>query len=139
MTQKIIDAVCQKLAGEFGENYTIYTENVEQGLKKPCFFVLLVDGTDAKFHDIRYRSDYSFCVHYYPKEDVDYGATDRLLHCLETIEIVDVGKLRGLNRRIQQHDGIIQAFVDYVAFSDLETDKEPMQEATASAVLAEEV
>ena len=41
MIQKIVDGICQALSREFTEQeYEIYTESVEQGLKVPCFSVI---------------------------------------------------------------------------------------------------
>ena len=38
-TNDIIDGVSIKLNELFGEKYTIYTNNVKQGLQFPCFFI----------------------------------------------------------------------------------------------------
>lgn len=37
MINSIIEGISTSLNAEFGDDYTIYTENVEQGLKEPCF------------------------------------------------------------------------------------------------------
>ena len=39
MINSIIEGISASLNAEFGDDYTIYTENVEQGLKEPCFFI----------------------------------------------------------------------------------------------------
>jgi len=42
MINNIITGISQKLDEEFnvnGDEYTIYTDGVEQGLKEPCFFI----------------------------------------------------------------------------------------------------
>lgn len=37
MINKIIDGISISLNAEFGDDYKIYTESIEQGLKEPCF------------------------------------------------------------------------------------------------------
>lgn len=41
MINSIIEGISISLNAEFGDNYTTYTESVEQGLKEPCFFCVL--------------------------------------------------------------------------------------------------
>lgn len=36
MIDKIIDAISTTIYAEFGDDYEIYTESIEQGLKEPC-------------------------------------------------------------------------------------------------------
>ena len=37
MINEIVVAISKALYNEFGEEYKIYAENVEQGLERPCF------------------------------------------------------------------------------------------------------
>ena len=37
MINSIIEAISISLNAEFGDDYTTYTESIEQGLNKPCF------------------------------------------------------------------------------------------------------
>ena len=37
MIKKIIDGILAALSEEFGDEYTLYTESVKQGMKEPCF------------------------------------------------------------------------------------------------------
>ncbi|WP_334303291.1 phage tail terminator family protein, partial [Clostridioides difficile] len=39
MLNNIIDGISVKLDKSFGEKYTIYSEDVEQGINEPCFFI----------------------------------------------------------------------------------------------------
>ena len=56
MIKEIIEAISIALNEEFGDSYTIYTENVKQGLKTPCFFVLCINPTNKIFRGKRYLS-----------------------------------------------------------------------------------
>ena len=49
MINSIIRAISVSLNNEFGDNYTIYTETVEQGLKEPCFFISCINPTNNLF------------------------------------------------------------------------------------------
>ncbi|WP_334295846.1 phage tail terminator family protein, partial [Clostridioides difficile] len=40
MLNNIIDGISIKLDKSFGESYTIYSEDVEQGINEPCFFIV---------------------------------------------------------------------------------------------------
>ncbi|WP_334293833.1 phage tail terminator family protein, partial [Clostridioides difficile] len=40
MLNNIIDGISVKLDKSFGESYTIYSEDVEQGINEPCFFIV---------------------------------------------------------------------------------------------------
>lgn len=37
MINKVIDGISKAINEEFGDEYNIYTEEIEQGLKEPCF------------------------------------------------------------------------------------------------------
>ena len=39
MVNKIVDGIVQAISAAYGEEYEIYTENVEQGLTEPCFLI----------------------------------------------------------------------------------------------------
>ena len=39
MINKIIDGICAVINLEFGDEYEIYTESIEQGLEEPCFLL----------------------------------------------------------------------------------------------------
>ena len=59
MIQKIVDGICQTLSREFTEQeYEIYTESVEQGLKVPCFSVLMLKASIERQSEHRYQKTY---------------------------------------------------------------------------------
>lgn len=49
MINSIIEGISISLNAEFGDNYTTYTESVEQGLKEPCFFVFCINPRAVQF------------------------------------------------------------------------------------------
>ena len=49
MINSIIESISISLNAEFGDEYTTYTESVEQGLNEPCFFVFCINPTNRVF------------------------------------------------------------------------------------------
>ena len=49
MINKIIDGISVAINAEFGDDYEIYTESVEQGLNEPCFSILCLNPTNEQF------------------------------------------------------------------------------------------
>lgn len=39
MVNGIIGGIAAAISNEFGDDYTIYTEEIEQGFNEPCFFI----------------------------------------------------------------------------------------------------
>lgn len=128
MTQKIIDAICRTLSNAFGDEYEIYTENVEQGLKEPCFFVLPIEASDTKRGLRSYRNSYPFAVHYFPRGEIDYDLADRLIAELEIINVEGLGKLRSNDRSMQVQDGVVQVFHTYNVITQGAEDGDAMSE-----------
>ena len=67
MINKIIDGISVAINAEFGYDYEIYTESVEQGLNEPCFSILCLNPTNEQFLGRRYFRNNQFCIHYFPK------------------------------------------------------------------------
>ena len=40
MVNRIIDGISIRINEVFGDDYEIYSEDIEQGFKEPCFFIL---------------------------------------------------------------------------------------------------
>ena len=72
MLNKIITGISQALDAEFNseenEEYTIYTEDVEQGLEEPCFFIFSLKPSSKQLVGNRYDRKYPFDIHYFPKD-----------------------------------------------------------------------
>ena len=45
MLNDLISGISIKLNAAFGDGYKIYTNDVKQGLKEPCFFVAVLEPT----------------------------------------------------------------------------------------------
>lgn len=116
MENKIITGISQKLFETFGLDYKIYTENVEQFLNPPCFYVELLQSNMQQIVSRRYRLENLFDIHFFtnenePKNDFRRVA-DVLYDALEYIS-VDNDLLRGLNMHYEIVDDVLHFFVSY--------------------------
>ena len=120
MINAIIAAVSRALNAEFGDEYTIYTEEVKQGLAEPCFFIACINPTSRLFLNKRYFRANQFCLQYFPadinraREECN-AVAERLYFCLEYISVA--GDLtRGAQMRYEVIDDVLNFFVNYDMF-----------------------
>lgn len=129
MINKIITGISQALDTEFNsenEGYTIYTEDVEQSLDEPCFFIFSLKPSSKQLVGNRYERKYSFDIHYFPKDEENYNneineVTERLFTALEYISI-DSGLIRGTNMNPETVDNVLHFFIDFNMIVKKETD-----------------
>ena len=120
MIQKIIDGISISLNAEFGGNYKIYTESIEQGLKEPCFSILCVNPTNELFMGKKYFRKNLFCIQYFPSSKEEKYAEcmevlERLYDCLEIIKVGDDPQ-RGTSMHGEVVDSVLNFFVNYDMF-----------------------
>ncbi|WP_455715437.1 phage tail terminator family protein [Anaerosporobacter sp.] len=117
MINKIIIGMSQALNQEFGDDFNIYAESIEQNLDTPCFLITnIVHTHDAKLSN-RYQNNNSFMVQYFPKSDTDSlneinNVVSRLEDSLEWIT-VDGSKVRGTNMESNTSDNVLNFQIDY--------------------------
>jgi len=116
LENKIITGISQKLFETFGLDYKIYTENVEQFLNPPCFYVELLQSSMQQIVSRRYRLENLFDIHFFtnenePKNDFRRVA-DILYDALEYIS-VDNDLVRGLGMHYEIVDDVLHFFVSY--------------------------
>lgn len=119
MINKIIDGISVAINAEFGDDYEIYTESVEQGLNEPCFSILCLNPTNEQFLGRRYFRKNQFCIHYFPKSEEKNKeineVRERLFECLELVT-VDGDLCRGTNMSSETSNGVLSFFVNYDMF-----------------------
>lgn len=120
MINSIIDGISISLNAEFGDDYKIYTESIEQGLKEPCFSILCVNPTNELFRGKRYFRKNLFCIQYFPSSNDEKYAEcmevlERMFDCLEIINVVDDPQ-RGTKMHGEVVDGVLNFFVNYDMF-----------------------
>ncbi|HFL3267945.1 TPA: DUF6838 family protein [Clostridioides difficile] len=120
MLNNIIDGISVKLDKSFGNEYTIYSEDVEQGINEPCFFIVPLNPSKVSYPSGRELKKNSFDVHYFPKSDNKSfeinEVAEMLLEELEYIEI-DGDLVRGTNMNFEIIDNVLHFFVDYNYFT----------------------
>lgn len=132
MINKIIDGISIALHAEFGDNYKIYTESVEQDLKEPCFSIVPLNPANTQSLGNRYFRENLFCVHYFPESNEKVAECmdvfERLCDCLEIITVDGC-----LTRGIKMHGGIendvLNFFVNYDFFVIKQTGEADVMES----------
>jgi hypothetical protein len=100
---ELIKSAISLLKGLYPE-YRVYTEAVRQGLKLPCFFVMVDDISDELYRGKMRRADITFNISYYPKDSESMQS-----ECGDVAEVVysafeylstELGQLRSTKRSI---------------------------------------
>ena len=113
----IIDGICTAINNEFGNDYEIYTEVVEQGLKQPCFTVACIRSGMSQRLGKRYKKTNLFCIYYFPNNDINkrlqaQEVKERLYNVLEYIT-VDNDLTRGTKMEGTIIDDVLAFMVNY--------------------------
>lgn len=131
MIKKIIDGILAALSEEFGDEYTLYTESVMQGMKEPCFFVFCISPNTRVFRGRRYYHENQFAIQYLTAADEPRiectNVAERLFACLELIT-VDGDLMRGTDMNAEISDEVLTFTVNYNFFSHRTTDELKMEE-----------
>lgn len=133
MQNEIMDAVTRRLFELFGSGYTIYTDNVEQGLEEPCFFVSFLKPSNEPLLGRRYRRIYGMGIQYFPQDGQpakELGrVTERLMDGMEYITLADGSLRRGREMSASTADGVLTFLVTYDVFGLKPVpETEPMEE-----------
>lgn len=136
----IISAVSSALCEEFGERYTIYTEEVRQGLEEPCFFIscispkdrLLIGNFNSHVLGKRYYRQNRLCIQFFPENrerwrEESYDTAEAMYLCLETLDC-EGDLVRGTDMRYELVDGVMSFFIDYNYFVYVSRETEVMGE-----------
>ena len=117
--QNIINAIAEALFQEFGADYEIYTENVEQGLTEPCFLIRCLKPTMNLFRGRIYKRTNQFSVQYIPStqeaNEECISVMERLFICLKNV-IIHGKPVHGAELNGEVTDGILTFTVNYDGF-----------------------
>ena len=129
MISDIVNGISIKLNSVFGDGYEIYTENVEQGLQEPCFFIKSLPVVNKPLLGTRKQRTYSFDIAYFPTEGNEemMKVSEQLLDELEYITLLNGDVLRGINLETEIVDDVLHASVNYVVFLNDYTKDESME------------
>ena len=117
MVNLILNAVTKQLGTTFGDSYHYYVENVEQGLKKPCFTVDVLIPLQRSRSPVLYDRTMPLVIHYFVDSKTDkkkqcYSIAEQTVECLEYLPFDDT-LLRGEDISWQIVDDVLQIFVTY--------------------------
>lgn len=131
MTESVIKAIAKALNNSL-EGYTIYIENVEQGLKQPCFFIYCKNYRDELYRGKRYKLGTDIVIEYIPSETdskTNSNVNKVLSKLYDITEVIEVegNILRGINRTVDNTEGGIVFNVSYEYFYYRQEEKEEME------------
>lgn len=116
MINEIIDGISVAINSEFGDDYEVYTESIEQGLVEPCFSILCLNPTIEQVLGKRFFRTNQFCIHYFPssaeKQSECNNVMERLMNALEIIT-VNGDRCRGTSMNGEIVGGVLSFFVNY--------------------------
>jgi len=114
----VVNELTQSIARAIRKEYQtqhIYTEQIPQCLKKPCFFIHCISNAEQNAIDLRFLAQHTFVISYFPlKGNAECWEVQQKLHrLLELIALQDSSLIRGTHRRAEMRDGVLHFFVDY--------------------------
>ncbi|MCD8090944.1 MAG: hypothetical protein LUD81_10085 [Clostridiales bacterium] len=135
MVNSIIEGISLALYGEFGEGYTIYKEEVKQGLERPCFFIQCLNPKIERFMGVRYYRQNQFAIQYFPESE-DYNeeifdVIDRMYTALEFITACG-NLIMGKGIETSINEGILTFVINYDMFVAEYKEKPKMEEMELS-------
>ena len=119
MVNDFFDWITIALHDEFGDDYKLYVEEVEQNLFKPCFVVSTLNPMVTAKSPVKYQRVIPIVIYYFTgKEDtVDakkdcFNIAERLWERLEYLTNGEI-TLRGDSISWEMIDGVLQFFITY--------------------------
>lgn len=120
MVNDVIAAVSNSLYNEFGKDYRIYADNVEQNLVRPCFFINVIRPARLPGSVGRDKMSVPLVIQYFPtsvgKRTECYSVADRMFTCLKYPEYNDV-VFRGTDLKFDINDDKLNFNVQYNFFT----------------------
>ena len=102
----------------FPTGYTVYDERVNQGMKKPCLFVLQPKMLENKQLRERYERKYNIVITYHPQEEVtsSYGEFNDIGDKLaKMVRLLKLGErsIRGYDISYETKNDVVHVYVSY--------------------------
>lgn len=129
MITSIIDAISIAINAEFGSGYEIYTELVEQDIKKGCFFIACIKAKSTPRMGKRYLLENQMVIQYLtsskePNAEL-YRTYDKLIDCLECISVEG-----NLTRASKTETEILDELLSFTVNYDFEVFKSTTEQQT---------
>ena len=120
MGNDLITGVMTRLRDTFGEDTTVYFDEVKQELNEPCFFVRTLEVSQELVVRNRYRRIYHLDIEYHPedRQQTAREIADVANTMLMAMEYIYIGEnlTRGTNIRYEVQEKVLHFFVDYDFF-----------------------
>jgi hypothetical protein len=119
MVNGIIDGISIELNLKFGDSYKIYSEDVSQGLKEPCFFIAVLNPSQKYLLNTKRQRNNLFDIHYFPTKQGGNSEIEDVAESLySTLEWINVdgNDIRGTKMHHNSVDGVLHFFVEYNFF-----------------------
>lgn len=115
MINKLTDGIVAAIHEEFGDEYEIYTENVEQGLTEPCFLITLANASMEQQLKDRYQLENLFLVQYFPaSREVRNECMSVQMRLYQALEYIEAEGLKcGTEMEGEIVDDVLQFQVQY--------------------------
>ena len=113
LIEKILYGLTGCLSNLF--NYSVYTNNVDQKLRPPCFLVELINSDTKNYLGLRHDCINAFDIIHFSndKKEILYAVGEKLTVGMEWITLSDKSKLHGTNMHYEIIDGVLHFFVNY--------------------------
>ncbi|WP_199856165.1 phage tail terminator family protein [Clostridium botulinum] len=110
-------------------NINIYNESIQQGFEEPCFFIKILNSSQNKELNIRYKKNILFDIHYFSdKEDINsdcLDVADKLYEILEYIKVEnDLYKASNMTHEVI--DGVLHFMLQFNYHVIKEVEKIPI-------------
>lgn len=137
---EIIDAISVRLNEVFGEDYTIYLEQVEQGLQTPCFFIQPIESTDKNMISIRKYRTNTFVITFIPsgtgsQREQLVQVANRLLDHFDSFDLGNGVVLPTFDRSIDVADGTLNFILAFKYYKYKNGNSDDMQESLDMSVM----
>lgn len=130
ISAEIIKSAVVKRLKEAYPKITIYKERVKQGMKLPCFFVLLIHSMDSQKLGSRSLRDYLVHVRYHSQAGTQAELNeigDHLAGLLRQVELSD-GPILGRVQSWDIQDGILTFRIRFKLYVDQSATREESME-----------
>lgn len=138
MLNNVTAGIAISIDKEFGDGYEIYTDELKQDLKEPCFFIMMLDPNIERRLSVRREVDVPMSIQYFPKNgrtECNDVAERLALYALESITPYESDALiRGKDIHWEIVDNVLNFFVTYNFFVRKVEDQKPLME-TMTTVL----
>lgn len=117
MVNTVLISISKALYDTFGDNYHYYMENIEQGVKQPCFTIDVLNPLNRSVNRKDYYRTIPCVIHYFTDNKSTskaecYNIGEQALECLEYLNIG--GRLvRAEDMSYTMVEDVLQIFLTY--------------------------